>query len=117
MQKQKTGTLRIVRDSAYFGIMRGLVVRINGEKVGDVRNNSIFEIDLVPGDYTVQVRMDWCSSKPFEFHIMEGQTLILQAVLNGGYLGGFFNSYFNWNNLYSLIPAGEKSKRKNDGPL
>ena len=110
MRKQKTASLRIVRDKHYYAMLRGLVVRINGEKVGDVRNNSYFEIDLMPGDYTVQVRMDWCGSSPFDFHIMEGQTLTLYAVLNGGYFGAMFNSYFNWNNLYSLVPMTDKSK-------
>ena len=116
-QKRKAGTLRIVRDKVFFAMLRGLVVRINGEKVGDVRNNSFFEIDLLPGDYTVQVKMDWCGSQPFDFHIMEGQTLTLHAILTGGYFGAIFNSYFNWNNLYKLVPIGDKSKRKNDDPL
>lgn len=108
------GTLRIVRDKAFYGVLRGLVVRVDGEKVGSISHDSVFEIDLVSGDHKVQVRMDWCGSKPFEFRILEGQILTLHAVLNGGVLGAMFNSYFNWNNLYSLIPEGEKSKRKND---
>lgn len=114
MQNQKIGTLRIVRDKSYYAMLRGLVVRIDGEKVGDIRNNSFFEIDLMAGEYSVEVKMDWCGSKPFVFHIMNGQTLILHAVLTGGILGGLFNSYFNWKNLYTLVPVTDKSKRKND---
>lgn len=117
MQNPETGTLRIVRDKAYYAMLRGLVVQIDGEKIGDVRNNSFFEIDLMAGEYTVEVKMDWCGSQPFDFHIMEGQTLTLQAVLNGGYFGAMFNSYFNWKNLYSLVPMTDKSKRKNSESL
>jgi hypothetical protein len=117
MQKQKIATLRIVRAKSYYAMLRGLVVRIDGERVGDVRNNSVFEIDLMPGEYSVEVRMDWCGSKPFVFHIMEGQILTLHAVLTGGYFGAMFNSYFNWQNLYQLVPATDKSKRKNSEPF
>jgi hypothetical protein len=110
MQKQKTGTLRIVREQDYFAILRALVILIDGKKVGQVGNDSFFKIDLMPGDYIIQVRMDWCKSKPFEFDIMEGQTLTLGAVLNGGVLGALFNSNFNWSNLYTLVPMSEKSQ-------
>lgn len=114
MQKQKTGTVRIFRSSAYFGMIRAVVVRINGEKVGSVSNNDYFETDLTPGDYQLTVHIDWCRSEPFEFRIDEGQIIRLQADLNGGTFGALFNSFFNWNNLYRLKVISGKSKRKND---
>lgn len=114
MQKQKIGTLRLFRSSAYFAMIRGLILRINGEKIGSVSNNDYFEIDLKPGDYQLTVHIDWCRSQPFEFQIDEGQIIHLQADLTGGTFGALFNSFFNWNNLYQIKAISEKSKRKND---
>lgn len=114
MIKPKMGLLRITRRDEKFALLRRIVVRLDGEKVGSIASGDTFELELMPSEYRVQVRIDYCSSKHFVFQIFAGQVLHLEASLNGGVLGGAFNSCFNWGNLYRLRPITDKSKRKNE---
>ena len=112
--KLKTGLLRITRRYEYYAFMRGLVVRLDGEKVGSIAIGKSIELELYPAEYEVQVRMDWCSSKPFVFQLYESQILHLEAKVNGGAFGYLFHSPIN---LFLLTPITDNSKRKNDDLL
>jgi hypothetical protein len=105
------GLLRITRRKEYFGIIRSLLVYLNGEKVAGIGFDNSIQLELCPAEYELEVRMDWCSSQPFVFHLFEGQTLRLEASVNGGAFGYLFHSP---TKLFLLTPITDKSKRKNE---
>jgi hypothetical protein len=107
--KPKTGLLKISRLNEGFGVLRGLEVFINDEKAGSIASGESFEIELVPADYQVYVKMDWCVSQALDFQLEAGQILSLETGLKDS-LWGIFNIFANPNDFFFL----SKSKRKND---
>ena len=104
------GLLRISRRKEYFGIIRSMLVYLNGEKVASIGFDNMIELALCPDEYELEVRMDWSKSQPFIFQLFEGQILNLEASVNGGALGYLLHSP---QNQFLLTPITDKSKRKN----
>ena len=85
------GGVIVYRPWNYFGCLRGLRVLIDEHEVGTIRTSGRFEFDLPPGDYAVQMAMDWCVSEPYPVRVAAGDFVELEAGLQWWELMWWFN--------------------------
>ena len=85
------GGIIVYRPWNYAGALRLLKVFINEHEVGTVRNAGRFEFDLPPGEYMVQVAMDWCKCRPYPVRVNAGDYVELEAGLQWRELMWWFN--------------------------
>jgi hypothetical protein len=77
MNKQSKSAIVLHRLQDSFGEMRTLSVFINNQKVGGIPYSEQRVFHLDPGIYNVQVRMDWCRSKPLQVELYNNESLDL----------------------------------------
>ena len=73
--------LRVERPYDGGGILRRLVVEVDGERVAVLKQQRSVELELPAGRHTVVGRMDWASSATLEVDLAEGDDLRLEAAL------------------------------------
>ncbi len=66
--------LELFRVSEYANRVRDINVLVNGEVIGVISNGETKIFDIPEGDNQVQVKIDWCTSKPISFNIGENET-------------------------------------------
>jgi hypothetical protein len=69
----KKSTIRVVRAKDFFGMARKLKIIIDEKHVADLKYNRGININMKPGTYLIQVKMDWCTSKPEKVKLSEGE--------------------------------------------
>ena len=61
------GTLTITRHKAgWRDLLRAYAIEIDGEKVGKIKRGHSFETELSPGEHSVCLKIDWCSSQTLQ---------------------------------------------------
>jgi len=68
----------INRKGQYRNRLRGIKVLIDGQEVGSVKNDSSEEFTVSSGFHEVQCKIDWCSCKPLQVNVNEGEVKILK---------------------------------------
>ena len=61
----------VKRDRGFADFARKYKIVLNGEEVGSIKNGGLFELELLPGIYTMKLKVDWCGSHPLTFEIIE----------------------------------------------
>ncbi|MFB6499311.1 hypothetical protein [Bacillus haynesii] len=56
--------IEIRRTSQFMNKMRKFSVLIDGVEAGKIKDGGRLRIDLEPGEHEIQVKIDWCVSKP-----------------------------------------------------
>ena len=69
-----TGKLVVRRGSGYVDFLRGYAVKVDGRRVGTVRNGGTLEVSLPPGPHEVWATIDWVRSPRIAIDIVEGAT-------------------------------------------
>jgi len=75
------GGVILYRPWNYFGALRKLQVLIDEHEVGAVPNAGRFEFRLPPGDYEIQLAMDWLKCEPYPVTVAPGDFVELEAGL------------------------------------
>ena len=71
--------LVITRKSRWLNKLRGYSVWIDGEKKGVIRNGDTEEFLVAPGKHIVRCKVDWCSSRDYEFTVNEGEIAYVEV--------------------------------------
>ncbi len=61
----------IIRDSGYADSIRRYKGFLDGALVGKIASGESQTFDVLPGDHTVQVKIDWCSTPKVPFQAAE----------------------------------------------
>lgn len=73
------GLLTIQRTSQWANRIRAIKIIIDGTKVASINNGKSLDLDLDPGVYQIQVKIDWCKTKVFNLTIQPYQTISLET--------------------------------------
>jgi len=65
----------IEREYGYMGMMRGIVIQVDGKRCAKVRLNTRVEFQIAPGVHSVQARMDWVKSMPIQVTVKDGDVI------------------------------------------
>ncbi len=76
---EESARIRIRRNRRWFGRFRRLWVRIDGKKIQSLKHGELATLTVTPGEHTVQVQMDWCTSPPFSVECPKGETIDLDC--------------------------------------
>ena len=88
-------TLRITRTSQYANKLRAYSIFVDGTRVGKIKDGETVTYLVSPGSHTIQARIDWCRTKPFEITVKPGQNVPFKV---GSYAGG-------WKLILALFDA------------
>jgi hypothetical protein len=76
--------------------IRAYRVKIDGVQAGSLRAGETLDFAVSPGDHTVQVAIDWCTSPLREVRVGDGQTAQLTCRSGGS----------SWEIWQSLLTPG-----------
>ncbi|MFO7798204.1 hypothetical protein [Rhodohalobacter sp.] len=105
--KEKS-TIRVVREEDFFGVSRKLKVLVDDKHVTDLKYNQGININVQPGTYKTQVKMDWCTCRPEKVGLEAGERVefrvetgfdesIEMPSSNFVATKRFFKSAFDWS--------------------
>jgi hypothetical protein len=80
----------INRKGEWANRLRKINVFIDGRNAGGVKNDGSEEFVLEPGKHTVECKIDWCSCKPVEMELREGDVKILKLQSGVKYMWVFY---------------------------
>lgn len=98
------GKLTISRDSGWADCFRSYRILIDGKEVALIRDGETFTREMEPGEYEVEARIDWCSSRRLRVTVpAEECKLILRSALRGWrFLLGVPYVLFHWHGYLQL---------------
>jgi hypothetical protein len=70
-----SATLRVTRINQWISRFRRFRILLNGDVIGQVRNASVAEFEIAPGQHDLQVKIDWVASDPVTFVAEPGQII------------------------------------------
>jgi hypothetical protein len=103
----KKSRIRVVRDNDFFGMARKLKIIIDEKHVADLKYNRGININVKPGTYLIQVKMDWCTSKPEKVKLNEGESAEFKVVTGFDesilmMLKQLYNIFFHYSDFFTL---------------
>lgn len=75
------GSIHVRRGRGDSGMMREIVVDVDGKESARLAQGAEVRIDVTPGHHVVQARMDWCTSAPLTMVIAAGQPAVVEVAL------------------------------------
>jgi hypothetical protein len=73
-------TLMIKRGNEYVNAARKIGIYLDGNKLGTVANASTQIFEIPEGKHHLHAKLDWCSSRDFEFSIAANETRHLKLT-------------------------------------
>lgn len=72
---ESTGILELHRQRSLTGadVLRAYKVLIDGKEIGRIKSGETLNFPLATGNHTLQLKIDWCSSKETVIMIVENQ--------------------------------------------
>ncbi len=95
-----SGSIRLRRLKASRDIMRRYKVLVDGDEVGYIKQSQEWGFAVPAGNHTLQLKIDWCSSKPISFTLAEGETVGFVCV--GGDFLHLLDIIFSRNDYIQL---------------
>ncbi|MGX5655521.1 hypothetical protein ACWKWC_12170 [Geodermatophilus nigrescens] len=74
-------SLQVQRSHDGGGILRRLVVQVDGRDVARLKQGESVDITLSPGQHTVVGRMDWTSTPPLSIELVEDERARMEVAL------------------------------------
>ncbi|MCM3627548.1 hypothetical protein M3194_09225 [Paenibacillus glycanilyticus] len=71
--------LELKRTSQYSNWLRNFRVFFNGIEYEKIANDETIRYELVPGEYELFVKIDWCGSNRYDFTIGENEIIQLEC--------------------------------------
>ena len=84
--KENEGSVTICRNNDPTNVLRKYKVIIDGAVVGDIGSGEIAHYPISPGLHEVQVKIDWCTSKPLRINKSSEENILLEC-------GATYNDY------------------------
>src|SRR5581483_828499 len=86
--------IRIHREGAWADWLRSYKVVIDGQTLGTISNGKTVEFDVPDGQHELQLKIDWCSSRPLQFNAGSAApaTFECRSAMRG--LAIFFGLYY-----------------------
>jgi hypothetical protein len=72
--------LSIRRPQELYALLRAYGIHMDGQKIGDVRNNQTVTIMIPAGQHTLYIQLDWVKSDPLMVDLQPGETAYLVAT-------------------------------------
>jgi hypothetical protein len=77
------GNLIISREKIFWqDSMRDYLIFVDGNKLGSIANGAEVTLSIEPGQHTVQLKIDWCSSPTLAIPMADGQDVTLYCGPN-----------------------------------
>lgn len=86
-------TITLIRGIEPTNYIRKYSVILNGKVKTYIKSGETIHIPISPGEHNIQVKIDWCKTKPYKVSLVEGQNVEL-------YCGAAYN---NFKCLFVLI--------------
>lgn len=67
--------IKIARDSGYVDRVRKYKIFCNSINIGEIGNGETIEVDVPPGENTIHLGIDWCTSNKMTCNISAGETV------------------------------------------
>lgn len=61
--------ITVTRSSQVADKTRSYKVLLDGAQIGDIRDGEAKQFPVPPGEHTLQMKVDWCTSKPLDLHV------------------------------------------------
>jgi hypothetical protein len=61
--------IRIKRDTGYTDRLRAYKVVLDGNVIGEIKNDQQVELDVAPGKHHLTLKIDWCRSNIVDFEV------------------------------------------------
>lgn len=74
--------INLIRDTGYVDAARAYNVLIDGAVVNLIKQGMKLQLDVPPGEHTLQLKIDWCSSKPIPFMATDKESLTFYVKSN-----------------------------------
>jgi hypothetical protein len=65
----------IVKRVSLHGLLRGVIIKVDGKRCAKVGLNGLIEHELVPGIHSVHAQIDWMKSAPVTIDLKDGDTV------------------------------------------
>jgi len=99
--------IRVVRDKDLFGMARKLKIFIDDKHIADLKYNQGINIKVSPGQYSIYVKMDWCTCKPEQVELDAGERV--EFKVETGFdesivmmFRQLYNVFFNASEIFTL---------------
>jgi hypothetical protein len=79
-----TRTLRLIRRTEYRDLLRAYKIYINGTQVGAIARDSVLDIEVPSGPFTLEARLDWGRSRPTTIQAAPDQKIEIEVSNNWG---------------------------------
>ncbi len=79
--RSAVAVLRVERPHDGRGIIRRLIVEIDGHRVALLKQGESVDLTVPPGAHSVVGRMDWISSPTLDVHVDEGEQARVEVAL------------------------------------
>jgi hypothetical protein len=120
LQDQRQARVYFLRDSAYLGVVNAPHIKVNGQDVGSIGNNSYFFVDRDPGMYTIALETPLAIGRfVVNVKLQSGATYYMKVSprvesffigLAAGMVGQLIEASVSENSGgYSLVVVDEKS--------
>ncbi len=98
------GKLTIKRKSSITGsdVMRAYKIFIDDKEVGSIKSGKTESFELSNGEHSIQLKIDWCSSRKVGFNITDNETTQMECYTSGGGLFSGINALVNKNNYITI---------------
>lgn len=73
------GKLILSRKKEWQNKAKSFKVYIDGEKIGNISNGEIQEIEIEQGKHQLQLKVDWCSSPEIEVDISDDKAIMMKT--------------------------------------
>ena len=102
--------LIIKRTSEWNNRMRGIVIFLDGKKIGVIRNGELKEFEIEPGEHNIKAKIDWCGSEKLLINLADNE--VKKIELSGFKLGKYMMPvaliiciiYFTFGEQLNLSP-------------
>ena len=102
--------LIIKRTSEWNNRMRGIVIFLDGKKIGVIRNGEFKEFEIEPGEHNIKAKIDWCGSEKLLINLADNE--VKKIELSGFKLGKYMMPvaliiciiYFTFGEQLNLSP-------------
>ncbi len=80
------GRLTIKRWHAYGDAIRPYLVVLDGDRVGEILDDSSIELSVSPGQHELYLKIDWCRSPILSIDVRPNEDLELECHPNATFL-------------------------------
>jgi hypothetical protein len=93
-------SIKIQRSNEYSNMLRNYKIYVDGKNVGEIGNGENKEFTVLPGEHSLEVKIDWCGSPKIPLKLEAGQVETVKVSgfknanllipLSGGVIGLHF---------------------------